>query len=247
MAEAGFADTHRGDGGGQTMTSEYSPDPSNGPPALTLPHPFLRRAILLGTPILLAGLFLLHPDGSGGHEGLSSVADLWLSLHVAMLPLLGLLGVSLYLLLDGYAGRIAAIGRVGVVAYTTFYVAFEAIAGVATGLIVGASTGLPATQQTGIAAAVDALVVPSVTIGLVGSAGALVAVVAAGTLLRRSGAPLVPVVLLGGAPIATVFHGGLPLDAIATSAYLVSVAWLELRWRATDERRHRTNADTNPA
>lgn len=195
-----------------------------------------RWLLLIGTPVLLGALFLIHPDGSGGLDGLLPVSESWLFLHVAMLPLLGLLGVSFYVLLAGYSGTTALVGRVGVAVYMTFYIAFEAILGVAAGLVTHEAQMLPAEQQEGVAAAVDTFTVPSMALGMLGSLGALTAVVAAGLLLRRSGAPLIPVVLLGGAPFATVFHAGTPLDAIGMGLFLVGVAWLELGWRRSDDR-----------
>lgn len=217
------------------MTGDYSDrfgDPMSSPsPA----NPYGRRALLIGTPILLGTLFLIHPDGSGGLDSLLPVGDAWLYLHVAMLPLLGLLGVSFYVLLNDHSGTVATIGRVGVAIYMTFYVAFEAIAGVATGLLVHEAHMLPAEQQEGVAAAINTLVVPSMLIGFIGTLGAVIAIGSVAILLRHSGAPLVPVSLLGGAPLATVFHGGLPLDAIMLGVFLVGVAWLELKWRPGDE------------
>lgn len=210
------------------------------PDAPSLPVSSSRRLgrwlLLTGTPVLLGALFLIHPDGSGGLDGLLPVGETWLFLHVAMLPLLGLLGMSFYLLLAGYSGTTALVGRAGVAIYVTFYTAFEAMLGVATGLVTHEAQTLPAEQQAGVAAAVDALTVPSMALGVLGSLGALTAVVAAGLLLRRSGAPLIPVVLLGGAPLATVFHAGTPLDAIGMGLFLVGVAWLELGWRRSDDR-----------
>jgi hypothetical protein len=195
-----------------------------------------RRLLLIGPPVLLGILFFIHPDGSGGHETLLSVGDTWLFLHVAMLPLLGLFGGSLFLLLDGYAGPVATIGRVGVGIYLTFYVAFEAIAGVVTGLLTHKAHTVPAEQQAGVAAAIDSLVVPSLMLGFVGTVGAFIAVISIGILLRRSGAPLLPVFLLGGAPLATLFHSGTPIDAIAMFLFVGGIVWLELRWQRDDER-----------
>lgn len=190
-----------------------------------------RRLLLLGPPFVLGVLFLIHPDGSGGFDALLPIGDTWLLLHIVMLPVLGLLGVSFYMLLQEYSGTMATVGRVGVAIYMTFYIAFEAIAGIATGLMVHDGHALSAEQQGGVAAVLETLVGPSVVLGFVGSLGALIAVVSAGLLLRRSGAPLIPVVLLGGAPLATVFHGGTPLDAVGMGLFIVGVGWLELRWR----------------
>jgi len=218
------------------MTSNYSAGTAENAETTAPSRRPGRWLLLVATPILLGVLFLIHPDGSGGLDGLLPLEDTWLFLHVAMLPLLGLLGVTFYLLLDGYAGTVATVGRAGVAIYMTFYIAFETIAGIATGLLVHEAHALPAEQQEGVAAAVDALAAPSMALGALGSLGALVAVVAIGVLLRRSGAPMVPVVLLGGAPFATVFHAGTPLDAVGMGLFLVGVTWIELRRRNEDER-----------
>lgn len=218
------------------MTDVSTERPSEPTSALWQSRPGSRLLLLVGPAVLLGTLFLIHPDGSGGLDALLPVGDVWLALHVVMLPLLGLLGVSLYALLAGYSGRLATVGRIGVAVYGTFYVAFEAIAGVATGLLVQTAHAHPPTQRSGIAAAVEGLAGPSVALGFIGAVGALVAVLAVGIHLRRSGAPLVPVVLLGGAPLATVFHGGSPLDAVAMAAFVVGVLWLELGWRRVDGR-----------
>lgn len=186
-----------------------------------------RWLLLVGTPVLLGALFLIHPDGSGGLAGLLPVSETWLYLHVAMLPLLGLLGASFYALLGQETGTVATVGRAGVLVYMTFYLAFEAIAGIANGLLVHEAQGLAAAQQEGVAVAIDALTVPAVALGVVGSLGALGAVIAIGVLRRRAGAPLVPILLLGGAPLATVFHAGTPLDALGMAAFLTGVVWLE--------------------
>jgi len=224
------------------MTGEHAETPAGRAEPDTSPRFLVRWALLVGTPVLLGALFLIHPDGSGGLDSLLPVGESWLFLHVLMLPILGLLGACFYVLLNDYTGRVATVGRIGVGLYVTFYVAFEAIAGVATGLLTHEAQTLPPAQQEGVAAAIDTLVVPSVVIGSIGSLGAVVAVVAAGVLLRRSGAPLLPVVLLGGAPLATVFHGGFPLDAVAMAAFVVGVAWLELGWRQVEEQ-YGTRAD----
>jgi hypothetical protein len=205
-----------------------------------------RLLLLMGTPILLGALFAIHPDGSGGLDGLLPVAETWLFLHVVMLPLLGLLGASFYMLLAGYSGTVATLGRAGVAIYVTFYIAFEAMRGLATGLVTQEAQTLAAEQQAGVATVVDALVAPSLVLGLLGAIGALVATVAVGVLLRRSGAPLVPVVLLGGAPFATVFHAGTPLDAVGMGLYLLGLAWLELGWRGADDQHAAAHSPAEP-
>ncbi|SFC69755.1 hypothetical protein SAMN05444422_11540 [Halobiforma haloterrestris] len=203
----------------------------NGDTGPSLKKNLWRWLLLMGTPVLLGSLFFIHPDGSGGLDTLLPVSRTWLVLHVVMLPLLGLLGVSFYVLLSGYTGPVAMIGRLGVAIYLTFYIAFEAIAGVATGVLTHEAHMLSSEQQEGVTAAIDALGIPSVMLGFLGTIGAVIAVSSIGILLRQSGAPLVPVLFLGGAPLATLFHSGTPVDAIAMTVFLVGIVWLELRWR----------------
>lgn len=218
------------------MTDTQILDSENAPSiGVSVVENLWRRLLLLGTPILLGGLFVIHPDGSGGLNTLLPVAETWLFVHVAMLPLLGLWGVSFYVLLDGYTGPVATVGRIGVAIYMTFYLPFEAIAGITTGLLSHEAHGLPPAQQEGIATAIDTLLVPSLVLGIIGTLGVLIAVVAIGILLRRSGAPLAPLLLLGGAPLAAMFHGGTPIDALALTTFLVGVVWLEFRWWSNTE------------
>lgn len=206
----------------------------------------LRWLLLVGTPALLGVLFLVHPDGSGGLDGLAPIRDLWLALHLVMLPLLGLLGVSLSLLLLDYSGPAATIGRIGVAVYVTFYVAFEAIAGIATGVATHEAHSLSPGRQGGVAAVIDALAAPSVALAIVGVLGALVAVVSIGARFRRTGAPLAPVLLLAGLPLGLLFHGGTPLDAVGTAAYIGGLVWLELPERGSDARRTTPDPDATP-
>lgn len=190
-----------------------------------------RWLLLVGTPVLLGALFLIHPDGSSGLETLLPVAQTWLLLHVVMLPVLGLLGMSFYVLLDDFQGPVATAGRLGIAIYMTFYIPFEAIAGVTTGILTHEAATVSSDQQEGITVAIDALEMPSVMLGIAGTIGAVIAVISIGILLRRARAPLVPVLFLGGAPLATLFHGGTPIDAFAMGVFLVGIVWLELRWR----------------
>lgn len=159
----------------------------------------VRRLVLLGTPLVAAGvlsfhLFEMFSDGVYAHVGAD--VETWLAVHLLFLPLLGLLGVGLYLLLDGYHGLIATVGRIGIATFATFYIAMEAIAGIAVGLPVLEGRTLPAAQQTGVAAAVEALFYDPIVGGgsvslfaVLGVLGYLVAVVAIAVVLRREGAP----------------------------------------------------------
>lgn len=203
-----------------------------------------RRLLLSGTPLLLGAALLFHPHGGGDdlYGALAPVVDTWLLLHVLLLPLFGLLGVCLYVLSRGYSRPVAATARIGIAVYLVSYVAFEAIAGIATGLLVREARTLPPAQREGVAAAVGAISEPIVALALVGTLGAVVAVASIAVLLRRSGAPLGAVVLLGGVPLTVFAHGGTPVDALGMALFLAGVVWLEFGWRGADGRRAASTA-----
>lgn len=191
-----------------------------------------RTLLLVGTPLALAVALWFHPTGGMElYDSLAPVADTWLPLHVLLLPLFGLLGVSLYVLLEGYASTVATVGRIGVATYLVCYVAFEAIAGIATGLLVHGARSLPPAQQEGVAAALQATIEPALVLALVGTLGAIVAVAALATELRADGAPASAVALLAALPVAVFAHGGARLDALAMVAFAIGVVWLEVGWK----------------
>jgi hypothetical protein len=191
-----------------------------------------RWLLLAGTPAALGAVLWAHPHG-GAYETVATAADAWLAVHLLLLPLFALLGAVVYVLLAGFSGRTATIGRLGVAVYVVFYTAFEAIAGIATGLVVRGTGSLSGTERAGAVAAYDAIVTSPVVgvLALLGVAGMLVAVAALALELRRAGAPILPVASLAGVPIAIVGHGGTPIDAVGMGVFLIGVVWLEFGWR----------------
>lgn len=191
--------------------------------------------LLVGTPVLLATVFAFHPHAHGHvADTVMPVVDTWLYLHLLLLPLLGSLGVCFAALLRGRAGPVATVGRIGTAVYLVCYLAFEAIVGIATGLLLREARTLPPAQREGAEAAVQGFfdapttgVVP--LLALIGTLGAVVAVAAVAILLRRSDTPLVPVACLGGAPVALVAHGSGLVDTLGMALFAVGTAWLELR------------------
>ncbi|MEY7849193.1 hypothetical protein AB7C87_08340 [Natrarchaeobius sp. A-rgal3] len=198
-----------------------------------------RWLVLLATPVALGAVLWVHPHGGENlYESLSPVADTWYFIHVLLLPLFGLLGISLYVLLNGYDGPVATIGRIGTAIYLVFYLGFEAIAGIATGILIRETQTLPAEQREVVAEAVQTMVADPIVgaAALIGTVGSTVAVVAIGVCYRRAGAPLVPLLGLVGVPLTAVAHGGGLGDVIGMALFLASVVWLEFGWRRVDDR-----------
>lgn len=222
------------------MASE-TPLDSSEPPRERL-HPRLvgRWLLLLGTPLLLAVVLWFHPRaGDEPFANLLPLAETWFVVHALLLPLFGLLGIALYVLLRDYRGPLATVGRIGTATYLVCYLAFEAIAGIATAVLLRESRDLSAAQQDGVAAALEVVFTNPVDgvagiLALLGTLGNAVAVLAIAILLRRSGAPVVPIALLAGAPISLVAHGSNPWDVVGMAAFCLGLAWLEFGWRPTD-------------
>lgn len=227
---------------GVIVTSEYSNE-SGGRTAIPVSlRRFGRLLLFIGTSLLLAITFWFHPHAHGNvADTLMPVIDTWLTLHLALLPLLGLLGVCFAVLLRGYTGLIVTVGRIGTVVYLVGYITFEAIVGIATGILLREAGTLPPNQQEGVEVAVQAFfdapvtgIVPLVT--LIGTLGAVVSVASIAILLRRSGAPLIPVACLGGVPVALVAHGTGSIDVLGMVLFAAGIAWLELGWSRPEGR-----------
>lgn len=197
-----------------------------------------RRLVFLGTPLALAVVLWFHPHTGGDvYVNVRPVADTWLLVHVLLLVLFGLLGVVLSMLLTGYRGPVATIGRIGVATYLVLHTAYEAIAGVATGLALRATADLAPVQRAGVESVLSAFfgdpLVPA--LAMLGTLGSLVGVASVVVLYRRAGAPVVPLALLFGAPLGLFAHAA-PSGPLFVALFFVGVAWLELGWTAAADR-----------
>ena len=198
---------------------------------------FLRRLVLLGTPLALLGLEIAHPVFSSMEELLPS-ADRWLVVHVIQIPLFGLLAAAVYLLVDGLRGQAATISRLAMWFFIVFYIALDAMSGVATGIQLQYAGGLDPEQQTIVVQAVEAQFDDPITnaIGVIGTIGWLAGVLAAATALHRAGAPRLSVVLLVPATLIFALNHEPPLGPIAFGCFLLAAARLELgRWKPAIE------------
>lgn len=188
----------------------------------------VRRVVLLGTPLALTGVIWFHPDRLLGGE---PSVELWLRIHSLFMLLFGLLGVALYLLLADYQGRVATVGRIGVAIYAIYYVAMIAILGLATGVLIREAQALTAAQQEGVTVVVRELATASIvtTIANIAMLGYLIAVLAVVIVLRREGAPVIPLALLVGSLIGILNHVGLS-GILGMGLFFIAVTWLEFGW-----------------
>ena len=193
-----------------------------------------RLAFLIGVPLAWAVLLVFHPTPDGGdvYGSIQDDAARFLVVHLGMLLFIGLMGVAVYLLVEGLPGTAARISRLALGPFVLFYGAGEAIAGIATGVLVEHANDVAAGDRAAAAGAVqelwDNFITGDLLLGIGGLAW-IVAVIAAAVAVRHAGAPWVATVLVGLSAIAS-FHAP-PLGPIGLLCFAVGVAVLAFRSR----------------
>jgi hypothetical protein len=189
-----------------------------------------QRAIVLGTPAVLGLLEAGHPallPSDNIFETLAPITSWWIALHIAQIPLFGLMGFAVLLLVRDLDGRSARVSRWAICIFIAIYPAFDAAVGVASGIVVRAA----AEEPRAVEPALQALFWGPVTgsMALVGSACWLVALVAAAWAWRRMSAPAYAVtgLVLSGVLLAVAHIR--PLGPLACLFFLIGAAWVVFR------------------
>ncbi|MGB3634617.1 MAG: hypothetical protein WA982_11300 [Rubrobacteraceae bacterium] len=163
----------------------------------------VRRAVMLGTPLVLVLLELFHARNLEPtvYQALSLGVNRWLVVHVAQLVLFGLIGLAIYLLVEGFRGPGAVICGISAGIFALFYGAFDTLAGIAPGILIKSANDASEEQLSGFEAAAQALF-ESAEVGsfaflkIIGEIGWFVAVMSAVILLSRTARPLLAFGLL---------------------------------------------------
>jgi len=117
----------------------------------------LRRLALFGPPLLVAAFEMRHPIAHAPiYPSVAAHMPWWLRLHVANLVLFPLLGLSAWTLLKGVQSRAATFSRVAIAVFIPLYTAFDALAGVATGILVRSTGQMPLAQRIAAESLLDA-------------------------------------------------------------------------------------------
>ena len=192
----------------------------------------IRRALLLGPPLLLAGLEYIHPQPDENVQALMNAATWFAGFHVIQLGLTGLVALSVLLLSDGFGRATAWVTRLGVGIFLVFFSAYDAVAGIGTGLAMRSARDLSAVQQEGVFDVVKdwPAVGPPFVLSIVGTLGWTAAVGALALAARRQGAPRREWVSIGLA--ALFLLGGHPFPAGTLAFGCFFVAALLYEWRA---------------
>ena len=160
-------------------------------------------AFLIGVPLAWAVLLWFHPavDPDSVYEDLRDQVSTYVIVHVGTLIFIGLMGVALYMLVQGLPGRAATISRWAIGPFVLFYAAWETVIGLAVGVLVQHANDAPAGERAAVSDAIQA-VGESAIVGeagvlvIVGALAWITAVIAGAVAVRRAGAPVMASVLL---------------------------------------------------
>jgi hypothetical protein len=174
-------------------TAPPGPDAPAGPARRGRPG---RLALVAGVPAVWVVLALAHPrvEADAIYEGLRDRVGLWLGIHLAQLALATGLGVALWLAVRHQPGPAATLTRLAVPVYLVFWAAFDAVAGVASGLALHHASSLTGAERDGAASTAEYLLDNRVSgdlsaVWFVGQVALVVAVLGVAFTLRRVGAP----------------------------------------------------------
>jgi hypothetical protein len=217
------------------IQNDPEPEPSAataiGAPAPDERETWLRRAFFL---LAVVGYFIIgviHPaDLEVGDE-----TALYLVIHLVQLVLILLLAWGTWLLVKDLPGRAAQVARVAIVPYAIVYAAFDAIAGVAIGIIIREANGLSASEGAAVQRVFDDSdgVTEAITATFYVASGLswFVMALAAAIAVKQVGG-LAPTLLMAvGAAIFAVGHP-FPPGPIGIAIFGLGIAWLELRREA---------------
>jgi hypothetical protein len=112
--------------------------------------------VLLAAPLLWLVPALVHPVGDP-YAGIAGETDRWLFVHLAQLALVPFLGALVWMLLAGLESGAARIARAALLAWVAFFSAFDAVAGIATGVLSRHANSLSGEEREGVIAAIDFL------------------------------------------------------------------------------------------
>ena len=124
--------------------------------------------VVLAAPLLWVVLAIIHPGGVGEpppYEGIADEANTWIAVHLSQLVLTPLLAAGVWMVLGGIQSVAAAVARAALVLWMVFFSAFDAIAGIATGVLTQHANSLAGEEREGVVNAIDFLFQDSQLVG----------------------------------------------------------------------------------
>jgi hypothetical protein len=175
--------------------------------------------VVLAAPLLWVVVAVVHPGGVGDepapYEGIADEANKWIFVHFSQLVLTPFLGLGVWMLLDGIQSVAAAVARAFLVVWMVFFSAFDAIAGIAVGVLTRHANDLAGEEREAVVGAIDFLFQDSrlaggdnySVLGILGQFSWVVLVLAAIVALWRAG---VSRLIVGATLLSVLFasHAG---------------------------------------
>lgn len=190
-----------------------------------------RRVLLLVPPLLLAVLEVLHPQPDESVEALLDVSTWFAAFHVIQLALTGLVALSVLLLADSFGRANAWVTRLGLGIFLVFFSAYDAVAGIGTGLAMRSARDLSAVQQEGVFEVVKdwpALGAPF-ALSILGTLGWFVAVGSLALAARSQRAPRREWIFLGLAAVCLMVGHPFPGGTLAFGSLFIAALLHEFR------------------
>ena len=142
----------------------------------------LRRFVIFSGPTLVGLLNLAHPLIKPPiYRAVIHHLPWWTTLHLFNLVLFPILGSAAYFLIKDVRGLAALLSKIAIVVFIPIYVAFDALAGVGTGILVRQGSRLPASSLAAAEQLIDEYWTSPTTsaIAAVGSVAWVIAMLAA--------------------------------------------------------------------
>lgn len=167
---------------------------------------FLRQLVIIFSPLTLGILEIWHPSGNPNKSAFDAIAplvDWWLVLHLLQVPLFGLVGVGVLLMVGNLRGWAATISRIGILFFLLFYTTLDAITGIASGVLIRSAKNLPPEVKFFVSKQVNLFFFDPIIgggtlslIGILGAGGWFVGLTAAAIALSQVGVDRLSVIFL---------------------------------------------------
>jgi hypothetical protein len=184
-----------------------------------------RRVLLLAPPLAFAGFEVIHPRPDVNAQAVMDIATWFAAFHAIQLVLVGLVAVSVAILADELGAARAWSTRLGIGVFLIFFSAYDAVAGIATGLAMRTARDLPAAQQQGVWETVKdwpGVDPPVIAINVVGTLGWVVALVGIALIARRAGVGRSEWILIGLAGVFLMGGHPFPFGTIAFGCLFIA-------------------------
>jgi hypothetical protein len=189
-----------------------------------------RQALILGPPLVVAIYEIFHPRPDVTAEAVMDVAGWFALFHAIQLVLFPLLALSIALLAQNLGVLGHWVTRLGLVLVLVFFSAYDAIAGIATGLAMRSARDLPVAEQKAVFEVVKDWpgFEPAVfAIGAVAVVGLVLALAMLTIGARRLQVGRGPVILLALATIVALGGHPFPFGTVAFGCLFLAALWLE--------------------